>query len=261
MIFGGLVRHRVHVAVSAVAGATLTVLLSGCAQEITGAGVSLAGRTSSQTREAPVTAATTTRPPSSAPTTVDPQQIITEYNSARDIACESAAGAALTVNNATAAAQTASYYQSDWSSYRSQQQFIADVGACSGPARQDRLAAECDDAPQIDLLNRNPDAAAGECVTVVFAIVQFDQGTGPCAFRGQFDTSQHEYSFDYRGDNAIVNFVTPCPQLDVVGQDDVLRMRVLIEGGLTYDTTLGGTATAVEFSSVGEAGVTILQDN
>ncbi len=255
-------RRRIHVAVHAVAGTALAVLLGACATEIAGNGASLADSTFNGTSGAPATAATTTRPPSSAPTTtVDPQQIINEYNSARDIACESATGAALTLNNAAAVAQTSSYYQSAWSSYRSQEQFIADVAACSGPARQNRLASECDDSPQIDLLNRNPDAAAGECVTLVFQIVQFDQGTGPCSFRAHFDTTQHEYSFDYRGDNAIVNFVTPCPQLDAVGQDDVLRMRVQIDGGLTYDTTIGGTATAVEFSSVGEAGVSILQDN
>ena len=78
-------------------------------------------------------------------------------------------------------------------------------------------------------------------------VSQIDQATGLCGFRAWWDEGQHTYNFDYEGENAIVTMTEPCPALDAVGVDDVVRLRAVILGGVDYETTLGGTAHGVQF--------------
>lgn len=110
----------------------------------------------------------------------------------------------------------------------------------------------------MELLNRDPDQFYAQCFTVVVAIVQYDQGTGACAFRARFDTQPHEYSFQYRGENALVSFREPCPDLNPVGNEDVLRIRAVVLGGIDYRTTIGGNTSAVGFEAL--PGFEVLQN-
>lgn len=170
--------------------------------------------------------------------------------------------AALTDTTAEAAASAASvmYDAADFGPAMSRAAFIDALIVCAEPQRQARLSNECSSSVPVELMNRDPDQFLGQCFTLVFSIVQFDQGTGPCSFRAYFDNSARNYNFEYLGENALVSFDAPCPDLNPVGTDDVLRVRVVSLGGLRYDTTIGGTATAVAFQAV-PGPPEVLQDN
>jgi len=48
----------------------------------------------------------------------------------------------------------------------------------------------------------------------------------------------HEYNFEYAGDNSIITYPEPCPQLDPLGADDVIRTRAVVVGGLSPDASM-----------------------
>lgn len=82
-------------------------------------------------------------------------------------------------------------------------------------------------------------------------VLQFDAATGPCAFRGAFDVTAHEYGFEYVGDNAVFTTEEPCPFLDGIYADSVATMRVLVLGAINYETQIGASTTAPSFLVVG----------
>ncbi len=210
-------------------------------------------------------ATTTTRPrttttrPATTTTTVNPEVLRAEYDAQVAASCETIAAASLFENDWLLAQGERTSYDDRWEAHAPESRFLQDVEYCGTQRREERRANECGARPEVELMSRNPDQFAGQCFTVVMLITQFDQGTGPCAFRGYFDTVMREYNFEYKGDNSIIAYPDPCPQLDPLGADDVIRTRVVVVGGLTYDTTIGGSATAVQFVPVGDP--EILQNN
>jgi hypothetical protein len=190
---------------------------------------------------------------------MDPAEVAVKYAAAVVNACNAAAGESLDVADEVAAQRKKILFDPRWSSYKSSDEFMAEVTTCTINARNARRVTECDHMAEVELLNRDPESFAGQCVQVVARIIQFDQGTGPCAFRAAFDIEPLEYSYEYRGENAIFTFATPCPQLAKVGVDDVVGLKVVVRGGITYDTTIGGSATAVDFAPTGP--FDLLQDN
>jgi hypothetical protein len=101
--------------------------------------------------------------------------------------------------------------------------------------------------PNVGLIQRDPDAHAGQCFTVFSQVSQFDQATGLCSFRGYWDDTQQTYNFEFEGENAFVSMDEPCPALDTVGVGDTVQFVGLITGGIEYDTQIGGTSIAVGF--------------
>lgn len=73
--------------------------------------------------------------------------------------------------------------------------------------------------------------------------MQFDSFTGKCSFRANTAAKKQSYSFDYDVNTLITagDGSTDCPILDRFVQDDHVAMYITYD----YDTTLGGTATAV----------------
>lgn len=93
------------------------------------------------------------------------------------------------------------------------------------------------------LLARDPDARAGERFVIYGRVTQADATLGTRTIRA--DTSgEHQASrYDYE-----INTVVWSNEEGLFGQiitGDIVRMQVRLEGSLTYDTTIGGTATAV----------------
>lgn len=219
----------------------------------------------SETREEPlpVESTTTTRPATTTtaapPTTIDPEVLRGEYDAQVETSCGLAAAASLAIDDETAAALNGSDYDRRWEPHAPESRFREDVAYCAHHRREERRITECREQPDVELLARDPDRFVNDCYTLVFNITQFDQATGRCGFRARFDTTMREWNFEYKGDNSIVLYDDPCPQLDPIGVDDVIRTRAVVLGGLTYDTAIGGSATAVQFIPVGDP--EMLQDN
>jgi hypothetical protein len=210
------------------------------------------------THRRPTPSSTTTRPPTTT-TTIDPNILLTAHHEGVLQACAEAAAAPLAQTLDEAVDGSLHFYSHDWDEVSDRAAFGEAVKACAAPARDDRLNNECGRDAPVELMNRDPDQFRDQCFTLVFLIVQFDQGTGPCAFRAYFDNVQREYNFEYLGENALVTFDEPCPQLDPIGNDDVVRVRVISLGGIDYDTTIGGSTSAAAFRAAG--GAELLQNN
>jgi hypothetical protein len=119
---------------------------------------------------------------------------------------------------------------------------------CVQQAVDARLAAA--GPVNVDEVVKNPDAVTGQFFVMVTSITQFDAATGACSFRGYWDNSDHEYSFDFAGDNAYFNSgdsVSSCPVLTGIDQNDVARVWVQSEGSFSYDTQIGGSTTVPAF--------------
>lgn len=217
----------------------------------------VAGHAEPEVEEATTTTYQTTTTVATTTTTIDPEVLRAEYDAQVAESCERVATASLARDDSALASAESVHYDTRWTPHAPRERFLADVEYCGHQRREERRAAECGARPDVELLNRDPDRFTGQCFTVVFSITQFDQGTGPCGFRARFDTAPREWNFEYKGDNSIVMYDSPCPALDAVGTDDVVRIRVVVLGGLSYDTTIGGTATAVQFQPVGDPEVLI----
>jgi hypothetical protein len=122
------------------------------------------------------------------------------------------------------------------------------VTDCVNRAREAEIAAA---GPiDVDAVLRNPDAVKGQVFKFVTNIIQFDAATGPCSFRGYWDNTDHEYSFDYQGDNAYFvsgDAAANCPVLAGIDQNDIVRVWAKGLGATTYSTTIGGATTVPKF--------------
>lgn len=127
------------------------------------------------------------------------------------------------------------------------------AGTIVDPGSVVSLQAEPDLSPysQLDdrsysLIAKDPEAHVGEKVIVYGNIVQFDSFTGPCGFRANTGPAPTEYSYEYEVNTLVVApDEDECPVLDDFVQDDHIKVWATILGAYEYDTTIGGTATAV----------------
>jgi len=135
-----------------------------------------------------------------------------------------------------------------WSGAMSRAEFDASVDQCIA-AKEQALIGDAQPV-NVDEIVKNPDATAGKAYVMVVNISQFDAATGPCAFRGYWDNTDHEWSFDFRGDNAYFTAgdeETTCPVLDGIDQNDTIRVWTRSSGSYSYDTQIGGSTTAPSF--------------
>ena len=143
----------------------------------------------------------------------------------------------------------------DWQSIGTKSDLLAAIEACAADERSktteqrelDRLAS-CG-AVDVDSLEKDPDAYTGTCVHFWAHISQYDANTGVCSFRAGLSADRSTYWLDYSG-NAM--FITDsdaeCPELDGIDVDDFIEVWAIGSGSLTYDTTIGGSATATLWS-------------
>ena len=143
----------------------------------------------------------------------------------------------------------------DWQSIGTESDLLASVEACAAAERSktteqrelDRLAA-CG-VVDVDSLEKDPDAYTGTCVHLWANISQYDANTGVCSFRAELSAVRSTYWLDYSG-NAIflTDSDTECPELDGIDVDDFIEVWAIGSGSYTYDTTIGGSATATLWS-------------
>lgn len=85
---------------------------------------------------------------------------------------------------------------------------------------------------------------------LIVKVEQADSATGACAFRASWDNTVHQYSYEYKGDNAVFvggNAVSECPMMTGIDKDDVARVWVTGLGTIDYGTQLGGQTTVPQF--------------
>lgn len=93
---------------------------------------------------------------------------------------------------------------------------------------------------------KDPDAHAGERYVVHGVVTQFDAATGRDAFRADIDGPRRSDRYDYET-NTIVN-VASADASDLV-EGDEFTASVEVVGGYTYETAIGGQATAPELTA------------
>lgn len=142
-------------------------------------------------------------------------------------------------------------FDSAWEPIGTREDLIATVTDCSAAARamtaeereMERLAACA--TVSVDELEKDPAAYDGECVHMFAYIVQYDSATGTCAFRAEMASSYNTAWYNYSG-NAFfyAKSQTSCPELDGIDNHDFVEVWATGNGTYTYDTTMGGSATA-----------------
>ena len=139
----------------------------------------------------------------------------------------------------------------DWQSIGTESDLMASVEACAVEERSktmeqrelDRLAS-CG-VVDVDSLEKDPDAYTGTCVHFWANISQYDANTGVCSFRAGLSAVRSTYWLDYSGNAMfLTDSDTDCPELDGIDVDDFIEVWAIGSGSLTYDTTIGGSATA-----------------
>ena len=228
----------------------MTLIAGACRVSVIIAAAALAGACASGTAGTEADESTTITAEESAAetttTTLDLDAIAAERQAGAQAACDAIAAGSLVVHPAVEN-HVAEVWRVEWAEVGTRREFVAQVTECATPRVAQRVEAECADSPDVQLLARDPNGLIGECYTLVVQVLQFDAATGPCAFRGAYDVTAHEYGFEYIGDNGVFSAHEPCPFLDGIYTDSVASMRVLVEGATTYETQVGGSTTAPSF--------------
>jgi hypothetical protein len=110
-------------------------------------------------------------------------------------------------------------------------------------AQQDPANYETISERDWQLVQRDPDAYKGEKYVVYGAVTQADAMTGEATIRVNTGPVQQSRQYDYDV-NTMVLAGTSGVFSEVV-KDDHVKMLIEIGGSMTYDTTIGGSASAV----------------
>jgi hypothetical protein len=103
------------------------------------------------------------------------------------------------------------------------------------------------DERTLALIAKDPAAYEATNAIVYGKITQYDSFTGRCSMRLNLGHTVMENSYEYEhntlafsGDGDAI-----CPVLDPLVQDDIVKLWVTVSGAYSYETTIGGTATAI----------------
>ncbi|MEH3157077.1 MAG: hypothetical protein PGN29_17750 [Gordonia paraffinivorans] len=91
------------------------------------------------------------------------------------------------------------------------------------------------------MIAKNPAAHIGEKVVVYGKVTQFDAATGDDAFRASVDGQPQDYN-TFTTNTVVTEGLSGI--LTNVVQDDLVTIYARVEGAFSYDTTMGGSATA-----------------
>jgi hypothetical protein len=97
------------------------------------------------------------------------------------------------------------------------------------------------------VLNKNPAAFIGKCITGIARISQFDTRTGPCTFHAYIDGSSVRVQFGQTLDPETQKDFADCAFTEELVEDDVIRFWAYGVGAYTYATAIGGSATVPAF--------------
>jgi hypothetical protein len=99
------------------------------------------------------------------------------------------------------------------------------------------------------LVAKDPNAHIGEKYVIYGGVTQFDSATGTSGFRantgGERDDSSNVSVYSYDINTIVTGDPTALKQ---VVENDLLKMYVKVTGAYTYDTSIGGSATAPKVS-------------
>ena len=118
--------------------------------------------------------------------------------------------------------------------------------AKSDPANYETLSER-----EWQLIERSPAAHKTEKYVLYGVVTQADSNTGMLSIRANTGPVQQSKRYDYDA-NTIVRTELSVDSMDLfsdVVQDDHVKMLVEVEGSYSYDTTIGGSATAVEVTA------------
>lgn len=103
------------------------------------------------------------------------------------------------------------------------------------------------DERTLALIAKDPAAYEGTNAIVYGKITQYDSFTGKCSMRLNLGYTVMEHSYDYEHNTLAFSGDgdTNCPVLDPLVQDDIVKLWVTVNGAYSYETTIGGTATAI----------------
>lgn len=103
------------------------------------------------------------------------------------------------------------------------------------------------DERTLALIAKDPAAYEGTNAIVYGKITQYDSFTGKCSMRLNLGHTVMEYSYDYEHNTLAFSGDgdATCPVLDPLVQDDIVKLWVTVSGAYNYETTIGGTATAI----------------
>lgn len=115
------------------------------------------------------------------------------------------------------------------------------------PAAPDLATFSETDERSLALIAKDPDSFAGTNIILYGNVTQYDSFTGKCGMRLNVGNTIAEYSFDYKHNTIVYSGdgTSDCPVLAPIVQDDNVKIWMTISGSYSYDTTLGGTATAI----------------
>lgn len=98
---------------------------------------------------------------------------------------------------------------------------------------------------------KDPDSYIGTKLIIYGSVTQFDSATGPCTMRVNAGHTVAENSFDYPANTLVTSGTsTDCPVLGPIVQNDHVKIWGTVLGAYSYDTSIGGTATAILFDAV-----------
>lgn len=97
----------------------------------------------------------------------------------------------------------------------------------------------------LQVVIKDPEAAAGQKYVVYGEVTQLDAATGDSSMRVNATATPDPMAF---GDNVVVNVRDPALLRPVVAGDSV-KLFVTVAGALSYDTQIGGRTTVPEFTA------------
>ena len=97
------------------------------------------------------------------------------------------------------------------------------------------------------VMNKNPAAFIGKCITGIARIIQFDTRTGPCTFHAYIDGRSVRAQFGQTLDPNSQKDFTECSFTKELVEGDVIRYWAYGVGAYTYATAIGGSATVPAF--------------
>lgn len=93
------------------------------------------------------------------------------------------------------------------------------------------------------LIAKDPEAHAGDRITVYAYVFQFDSATGTSGFLARTDGVKHAESYEYDTNSLFLG--TESLLADVV-EEDMVKADVTVLGSYSYETQMGGNTTVPE---------------
>lgn len=94
-------------------------------------------------------------------------------------------------------------------------------------------------------LAKDPDGYTGESYVVYGVVTQFDSATGTDSFRADVDGVKHSERYDYDTNTVLANVSA---DLSDIVEGDQFTAKVIVVGGYSYETTIGGDMTVPQLA-------------